>query len=745
MKKEAEGGVERTIPRSYLIAFMIFIIAIIGIIISSSNASAIPPIPDTYYGTFSVNHSQAGVGTQIIAKTSSGIQCGSFKVVNMGYYGLLTCKGDDNQTAANDGASLGQNVSFYLGSTKLLIEKSNSTYTNAVSWDSGGVEQYNIRTPAVCGDGICDAGLEVCDVCILDCGICPGSNLSGNYSGNYTGNNTNMTGNYSGGGGTSGGSTSGGSSGSTTPSGGGTSGGAGAGGGQGGGAGLGTGGVGNPQAPCTENWNCTNWYPEVCPITEVQNRTCTDLNHCGTKNNEPKLSQSCTYTPTCTDGYLNGIESDVDCGGNCPLCTVGKTCRTNSDCVTGRCDPSRKICLPATCSDGIQNQGETGIDCGGPCAECQIKKPGTEVPLPPELKKCGFFPYKFFLEVLALTLLFFIARRIQFSIISHLNKYKELTFEEQARKRIRFRHFTYWIVLTVVLADIAVGAYVYFFCTFSGMIVLFALLILVSLASYVIKAYLAYDEKKAEARYVALLHAHKFREERMLILMENEIDERIETLTGKYKESKDESIGKMISDLSNLHILIEGFKKLRKYIKEFSEKAAAEDDLIGLAHLNEKIREISSNIEKTEDVLTKLLESIGSSIENGKYSPENFGDEEKTYAKDTFDIIKSYKEALDSEIEEQKADSGHQKKPPKEKEESSGSNNENGSGSNNESSNNNDTDDTKEESTNNSYTNENSQNDADNSKSESKEGSNDTGKDNDEENSKKMDGNNKAS
>ena len=47
--------------------------------------------------------------------------------------------------------------------------------------------------------------------------------------------------------------------------------------------------------------------------------------------------------PTCDDGYLNGNETDIDCGGpDCPAC------------------PS--------CVDGIQNGIETGIDCGG--AEC---------------------------------------------------------------------------------------------------------------------------------------------------------------------------------------------------------------------------------------------------------------------------------------------------------------------------------------------------------------------------------------
>jgi len=51
--------------------------------------------------------------------------------------------------------------------------------------------------------------------------------------------------------------------------------------------------------------------------------------------------------PTCTDGYQNGDETGVDCGGSCP-----------------------DICPPTpTCTDGIQNGDETGIDCGGSCPD----------------------------------------------------------------------------------------------------------------------------------------------------------------------------------------------------------------------------------------------------------------------------------------------------------------------------------------------------------------------------------------
>jgi len=50
--------------------------------------------------------------------------------------------------------------------------------------------------------------------------------------------------------------------------------------------------------------------------------------------------------PTCTDGYLNGNETEIDCGGpDCPACP--------------------------TCTDGLQNGTEAGVDCGGvDCFAC---------------------------------------------------------------------------------------------------------------------------------------------------------------------------------------------------------------------------------------------------------------------------------------------------------------------------------------------------------------------------------------
>jgi len=109
--------------------------------------------------------------------------------------------------------------------------------------------------------------------------------------------------------------------------------------------------------------------------------------------------------PSCTDGVRNGTETDVDCGGSCPPCALGKSCSVAADCATGdNCvggtcstetdvgcggptapacgtgetckvasdcvslDCSAGKCLAASATDGIQNEGETDVDCGGPNA-----------------------------------------------------------------------------------------------------------------------------------------------------------------------------------------------------------------------------------------------------------------------------------------------------------------------------------------------------------------------------------------
>jgi len=84
------------------------------------------------------------------------------------------------------------------------------------------------------------------------------------------------------------------------------------------------------------------------------------------------LSEMCedgTCTgPTCNDRMMNGMETDVDCGGPmCPGCDTGEDCLEGSDCISQVCNPKNNVCLAPACSDGVMNGDETDVDCGGPC------------------------------------------------------------------------------------------------------------------------------------------------------------------------------------------------------------------------------------------------------------------------------------------------------------------------------------------------------------------------------------------
>ncbi len=87
------------------------------------------------------------------------------------------------------------------------------------------------------------------------------------------------------------------------------------------------------------------------------------------------LDDGTCATPTCDDGVQNGDETDVDCGGSCSTkCDDGDGCTSDADCESMNCDEGTGMCLPPTptCSDGFQNGDETGVDCGGSCPDACV-------------------------------------------------------------------------------------------------------------------------------------------------------------------------------------------------------------------------------------------------------------------------------------------------------------------------------------------------------------------------------------
>lgn len=76
-------------------------------------------------------------------------------------------------------------------------------------------------------------------------------------------------------------------------------------------------------------------------------------------------------TSSCTDTTKNGAETDIDCGGGCTGCAVGKACLLGTDCSSKLCVNGACADVPATCQDKAKNGTETDVDCGGTqCPAC---------------------------------------------------------------------------------------------------------------------------------------------------------------------------------------------------------------------------------------------------------------------------------------------------------------------------------------------------------------------------------------
>ena len=78
----------------------------------------------------------------------------------------------------------------------------------------------------------------------------------------------------------------------------------------------------------------------------------------------------CQPVATCSDGIWNGDETQTDCGGpDCRRCPIGRSCRVDGDCESGKCalsfvGSSVLVCQAPSCTDGVRNGEETDVDCG---------------------------------------------------------------------------------------------------------------------------------------------------------------------------------------------------------------------------------------------------------------------------------------------------------------------------------------------------------------------------------------------
>ena len=75
----------------------------------------------------------------------------------------------------------------------------------------------------------------------------------------------------------------------------------------------------------------------------------------------------------CSNGVRDFGETDLDCGGNCTGCAIGKRCLIDRDCSSSYCAANNtcQVAPSASCFDVLKNQDETDRDCGGLiCGPC---------------------------------------------------------------------------------------------------------------------------------------------------------------------------------------------------------------------------------------------------------------------------------------------------------------------------------------------------------------------------------------
>ncbi len=481
----------------------VFIITLLFlmVIFGATLVFAHPPLPTEFYGKIRVYGFNASVGEIVEAYDSSGVLCGSFRLVNGGSYGSLTCRADDPETPEDEGFTPGESINLrFRGSFTTLMGNNTAGY---------GVFRYvNITYPLVyCGDNYCDAWYESYYTCPSDCPLY-------NASYNFTYNQTNNASNNGNGQGETGGKTT--QTGiSAVPN-----------------MFLNYSGfnfsMGENGLGCQEAWVCGNW--SGCRIDNFQNRTCVDRTKCGTYDNRPSEVQKCVYTPTCFDGVRNGLEEGVDCGGLCKPCI---TCFDKiQNCHDEGCEEGVDCGGPCpkcpTCFDGIQNchdgSCEDGIDCNGPCEK---KCPSIQLPIPGFVCKKDFNPLSnqsifFFITLLIIIIIDLIYSKNK---IKQIGKNKELGDIKRAKQILSTRRRMYLFVFIILLIALILYLYYYFFimCEVSYRFLWILLLILFvsPIIIHEIIRYLEYTESKRLRKIEDLLNTH-YKQIDNLIRIENE-------------------------------------------------------------------------------------------------------------------------------------------------------------------------------------------------------------------------------
>lgn len=459
------------------------ILFLLLIFIPASVVSAEPPLPTEFYGEiYSYN---VPVATGTVRAYAGNVSCGQFNIVNGGYYGVLSCLGDDPGTTQIEGGVSGQTITFRFGTNPVTAFGDNNFL-------SGEYRFVNITHPElICGDGFCDR-LENCVSCEIDCFAC---NATTNQTGNSTGN---TSGNTTGGGGGSGGGSGGGGGGDSSGS-------------SGGGSSYTSDYEDFQTAPCVENWQCSEW--SECSIIGVQNRSCFDESGCGTYNSKPLEVQECSYEGNCFDNIINChddlCEEGVDCGGPCDK----------------KCSIFEKP---------FQNITVTVPKFGIPKSVCE--------------RKFDFTNPGFWIFIIIIIISGFLRYYLEKYMIERAKKNENLNALSRSRKIIGERRITKIFIISVIFLAVGALTYSYFFLLcpniffeYSWLLLLF--IFITPLAVYAISRDLAYNERVHFEKEKRLDDLHYQSLMKMIDLENNVLAEEESILSNKlYELSKNDEI-----------------------------------------------------------------------------------------------------------------------------------------------------------------------------------------------------------
>ncbi len=483
----------------------------------------IPPPAAEFYGNVTFNGTAAPVNTNITAYDVNGTLCGMFFIGIEGYYGLLSCDGDDINTTEDEGALSDENITF-------RINNRSASASGNYSWVSGrfsrvdlrenyppsmlpisnqtlvvGVPfQYNVTatdpdndtlyyydntslfeinlltgfinfTPSTGEDGNYSVTISVSDG-FFSVSQVVGFDILAGYCGDmfcsiYESCTT-----------------------CSEDCGSCPTGGAVGGGGGGGGAKE----IKVEEVVCKEDWVCTEW--SECFQNGTQVRTCYDKNNCGTEKKKPVTIKSCIPPGTCHDGIQNQGEEGIDCGGPCPPCRIFVEAEAYAKL------PFEEVPKPV-CGDGVCDAGEN-CDC------------------PKDCREFGLFPWWILLVVIiALTVVMIIT-----NIVMYFLKYKKRINVEDYENIMRRVYLIYsLIVLTIII--LAAYCYWLWWCwphILIALIITAIILIILLIVFYTFYLYLTrYDEERKRKKIKQLLGTH-LEQLKELTSVEGKLIEKIE-------------------------------------------------------------------------------------------------------------------------------------------------------------------------------------------------------------------------